>query len=126
MARSNVSSSLKELQAWRLVRRVNVLGDRRDHFETHKDVWAMFQIILDERKRREIDPTLALLGELVAEAKKDKAAGGEMRQRLESMHDFFDTMSRWYTQIRALPQGAMIKFVKLGSKVTKLMGAKTG
>src|SRR5271155_4591294 len=60
VARSNVSTSLKELQGWGIVRVVHVLGDRRDHFESMKDVWEMFQVVLTERKRREIDPTVAL------------------------------------------------------------------
>src|SRR5512146_2492959 len=70
VARSNVSTSLKELQSWRIVKLVHVLGDKRDHFETMRDVWEMFRIVLDERKRREIDPTVALLEECIAEAAK--------------------------------------------------------
>jgi DNA-binding transcriptional regulator GbsR (MarR family) len=66
VARSNVSNSLKELQNWGIVRIVHVLGDRRDHFESLKDVWEMFRIILDERKKRETDPTLHLLRDLAA------------------------------------------------------------
>src|SRR5437868_10507779 len=61
VARSNVSSSLRELQSWGIVRSAHVLGDRRDHFESLKDVWQMFQIIAEERKRREVDPTVAML-----------------------------------------------------------------
>src|SRR5882724_3971815 len=69
VARSNVSTSLRELQGWRIVRVVHVLGDRRDHFESTKDVWEIFRIVAEERKRREIDPTLAVLGECVQELK---------------------------------------------------------
>src|SRR5213083_2480720 len=65
VARSNVSTSLRELQSWGIVRVVHVLGDRRDHFESLKDVWEMFRIILEERKRREIDTTLRVLQECV-------------------------------------------------------------
>src|ERR1700748_2142446 len=68
VARSNVSTSLKELQGWGIVKMVHVLGDKRDHFESMKDVWEMFRIVLDERKRREIDPTVAMLRECIAEA----------------------------------------------------------
>src|SRR4051794_38465734 len=70
VARSNVSNSLRELQGWGIVRVVHVMGDRRDHFESMKDVWEMFRAVLDERKKRETDPTLAVLRESVAEAKK--------------------------------------------------------
>src|SRR5205809_273814 len=72
VARSNVSNSLKELQGWGIVKLVHVMGDRRDHFESLKEVWEMFRVVLDERKRREIDPTLRLLRECIAEAEKAK------------------------------------------------------
>ena len=81
VARSNVSTSLRELQAWGIVRVVHLLGDRRDHFETMEDAWQMFQVILEQRKRREIDPTVATLTELVAEA------GTERRGELSTPQD---------------------------------------
>ncbi len=74
VARSNVSTSLKELQGWGIVRLVHVLGDKRDHFESLKDVWEMFRIVMDERKKREFDPTMHMLHECLAEAEKDRAA----------------------------------------------------
>ena len=68
VARSNVSTSLRELQGWGIVRVVHVLGDRRDHFESLKDVWEMFRIVVEERTKREADPTLAMLRQAVAES----------------------------------------------------------
>src|SRR5687767_5406529 len=121
IARSNTSTSLRELQNWGIVRVVHVMGDRRDHFESLKDVWEMFQIILDERKRREIEPTLAILDECLAEAQASRG-DADVRARLEAMREFFSTMIRWYDDIRRLPTGAVIKFVKLGGKVRKLLG----
>src|SRR5687768_12764638 len=82
VARSNVSTSLKELQGWGIVKLVHVLGDKRDHFESLKDVWEMFRRVLDERKRREIDPTLALLRDCIAEAEKDKETDKYTEERL--------------------------------------------
>src|SRR5215467_8484371 len=87
VARSNVSTSLRELQGWGIVRVAHVLGDRRDHFESVKDVWEIFQIVSQERKRREIDPTLRVLQDCVAELQKNKADGAYTRQRLEEMLD---------------------------------------
>src|SRR5213593_772111 len=72
VARSNVSNSLRELQGWGIVKLVHVLGDKRDHFDSMKDVWEMFRVVLDERKKREIDPTLRILRECIEEAEKDK------------------------------------------------------
>src|SRR5204862_1963582 len=96
VARSNVSTSLKELQGWGIVKRVHVLGDQRDHFESMKDVWEMFRVVLDERKKREIDPTLAVLRTCIAEAEKDKATDAHTQQRLRDLAEFFEMTTAWY------------------------------
>src|SRR5271169_41686 len=82
VARSNVSTSLRELQGWGIVRVVHVLGDRRDHFESVKDVWEIFRIVSEERKRREIDPTLRVLRECVEELRGARGADDYTRERL--------------------------------------------
>ena len=122
VARSNVSNSLRELQGWGIVRVVHLLGDRRDHFESLKDVWEMFRIIVDERKKREADPTLAMLRSAVAEAKQPDAADAYTRKRLTEMLDFFESMTRWVEQTRKLPTPAVVRMVKMGDKLTKMLG----
>src|SRR5215470_1410873 len=82
VARSNVSNSLRELQSWRIVRLVHVLGDKRDHFESMRNVWEMFRVVLDERKRREIDPTIAVLEECIDEVGKGKDTDNHTEERL--------------------------------------------
>lgn len=120
VARSNVSTSLGELQSWGIIKSVPVMGDRRDHFESIQDVWELFRIVLDERKRREIDPTLALLRECLAEAEKSK--GDEhTREKLTELTRFFETMTSWYEQVRRLPTAAVMKFIKLGEKMIKTL-----
>src|SRR5947207_11476767 len=81
VARSNVSTSLRELQGWRIVRVTHIMGDRRDHFESMKDVWEMFRIIVDERQKREADPVLAMLRDAAVEAKKPGTADAYTRER---------------------------------------------
>src|SRR5688500_15693479 len=122
VARSNVSTSLRELQNWGIVRLTHVLGDRRDHFESMKDVWEMFRVILDERKKRETDPTLQMLRESVAEAKKSGAGDAYTRERLADMLSFFELMTTWYEQTRRMRTPAVVKFVKLGDKVARMLG----
>ena len=122
VARSNVSTSLKELQGWGIVKMVHVLGDKRDHFESLKDVWEMFRIVLDERKRREIDPTARILWECIEEAEQDKETDEYTEQRLRDLHNFFQTTTAWYTQVRQWPTTALVKFVKLGDRVLKALG----
>src|SRR6266478_1323121 len=117
VARSNVSTSLKELQGWGIVKLVHVMGDKRDHFESMKDVWEMFRVVLDERKKREIDPTLNMLRECIAEAEKDKATDKHTGQRLRELAGFFETTTAWYNQVRGWPGSTVTKFVKLGDRV---------
>ncbi len=122
VARSNVSNSLKELQGWGIVKRVHVMGDSRDHFESLKDVWEMFRIVLDERKKREIDPTQRMLRECIAEAEAGKGTSPYTSKRLRELSDFFDTTTAWYDQVRQWPAGALTKFVKMGDKIRRLLG----
>ena len=123
VARSNVSTSLKELQSWRIVKLVHVLGDKRDHFETMKDVWEMFRIVLDERKRREIDPTMTILVECLAEAARgDKETDEHTEERLRELHSFFEATTAWYAQVARLPASVLVKFLKAGDKVLKSVG----
>lgn len=125
VARSNVSTSLRELQGWGICKIVHKLGDRRDHFTTLQDVWEMYQIVMDERKRREIDPTTELLRELLAECEPKSSGGGGdtyTRKRLGEMLEFIDTMSTWYDQLRKLPRSAYVKMAQMGSKFLTLLG----
>ena len=122
VARSNVSTSLRELQNWKIVKVVHSMGDRRDHFESMKDVWEMFRVVLDERKKREIDPTVAMLRDCVAEIDKSGAKDEFTRERLAALRDFFQTMSGWYDQVDQLPTAGIMKFVQMGGKLRKLFG----
>ena len=122
VARSNVSTSLKELQSWRIVKLVHLLGDKRDHFESMKNVWEMFRIVLDERKRREIDPTVALLQECIAEAAANKERDACTEERLRELHRFFQTTTAWYLQVAKLPASALVRFLSAGDKVLKSLG----
>jgi DNA-binding transcriptional regulator GbsR (MarR family) len=124
VARSNVSTSLKELQSWGIVKMVHILGDKRDHFESMKDVWEMFRVVLNERKRREIDPTMQMLDECIADAEKNKATDEYTEQRLRDLREFFGTTSAWYSQVSQLPASGIVKFLKLGDKVLKTLHLK--
>jgi DNA-binding transcriptional regulator GbsR (MarR family) len=122
VARSNVSTSLRELQGWGIVKVVHVLGDRRDHFECMKDVWEMFNIVVEERKRREVDPTLAMLRASVAELESSGSTDTYTRERLREMLDFFETMTSFYAEIRRLPAGTLRQAARLRGKVRKVLG----
>ena len=122
VARSNASTSLRELQGWGLIRVVHVFGDRREHFETLKDVWEMFLIILRERKKRELDPTLAALHECAATAAAGKADTEHTTKRLKELIDFMGLTTSWADKAQALSPAAARKLFQVGDKVFRLVG----
>ena len=121
IARSNVSNSLKELMGWNLVRRVPILGDRRDHFEAESDIWELVTRIAIGRKAREIDPVMNMLRTALSEAESDRRVGHETRKRLAEMLDFTSSADRWFQQILGLPRGKLKTLMKLGGKVAQIL-----
>ena len=121
IARSNVSTSLKELQSWELVRLVHVAGDRRDHFEAKRDPWDMLMTIVEGRKRREIDPALEGIRACVAEAEADPDTPPEVMARLKGMLTFMEQLTGWYDQMRLVPRPVLIKLMSLGAKITRFI-----
>lgn len=123
VARSNVSNSLRELQNWGIIKIVHVFGDRRDHFESLKDVWEMFRIVLAERKKREIDPTLAVLQECLKDARREKASK-ETVDRLEGLLEFFESITSAYESLQHIPTANLKRLARMGQKITTLVGGK--
>jgi DNA-binding transcriptional regulator GbsR (MarR family) len=122
--RSHVSTSLRELQSWGIVKRVRVLGDRRDHFESLKDVWEMFARVVEERKRREMDPTLAMLREAAAELKKAGSRDKETEARIEAMLEFFTAASTWFGKLKEFPVSKLAALGKSGGGLWGLQKAR--
>src|SRR5205823_13937556 len=124
-ARSNVSTSLRELQGWGIVRVVHVLGDRRDHFESVKDVWEIFRIVAQERKRREIDPTLRVLQECVDELKRAGASSNYTRERLVEMLEFLTITSGLFDELVHMPVSTLRSVSRLKGKLKLLLASST-
>jgi DNA-binding transcriptional regulator GbsR (MarR family) len=124
VARSNVSTSIKELQSWNLVKLTHLLGDRRDHFETMKDPWELCSVILEGRKHREIDPMMSVLRECVLDAEEDDTTDPEVKLRIKEVLHFLETVTDWYEQVKRLPRPTLIKLIKLGAKIQGLIGGK--
>ncbi|HEV2747602.1 MAG TPA: MarR family transcriptional regulator [Allosphingosinicella sp.] len=126
MARSNVSNSLRELGGWKLVRRVPVFGDRRDHFEAETDLWEMVTRIAQGRKEREIDPAAAALRACLAEAEGDPRVSPVARKRLGEMENFISIVNRWYDQMQHVPAPKIMALMRMGAKVASLVGLGRG
>jgi DNA-binding transcriptional regulator GbsR (MarR family) len=121
VARSNVSTSLRELQGWGIVRVLHLIGDRRDHFESVKDVWEIFRIVAEERKRREIDPTLRVLQDCVNE-RAQGPNGAYTRERLEEMLEFLTTTSGLFDELIRIPADTLKKAARLRGKLKLFFG----
>jgi DNA-binding transcriptional regulator GbsR (MarR family) len=126
IARSNASTSLEELQSYRLVTLVHVIGDRRNYYEVKGDTWDIVQAIVDERKKREIDPTLGVLRDAKALADADAATPQEIRVRLEEMLGFIERMTGWYEQMRRVPRPTLQRLIRLGAGVVRFVSKKAG
>jgi DNA-binding transcriptional regulator GbsR (MarR family) len=121
MARSNVSNSMRELLAWKLIRRAPVLGDRRDHYEAETDLWQMVSRIAQGRKEREIDPAVSALRHVLDTAEGDPRVGNTARARLHELQSFVVTIDGWYDQMLTVPPAKIMALIKLGSRVVNLL-----
>lgn len=121
VARSNVSNSLKELQSWGLVKVVHVMGDRRDHFTALQDVWEIFRVVMEERKRREIDPTLSVMRECAIEGEQDAALDPATKARMDQVLEFLEMLAATYDDYKHLPPATLQKFLKMGGKVARFL-----
>ena len=122
-SRSNVSMGLKELQSWQLVRLQHLPGDRREYFSAPEDVWAIFQTLAAERRKREIDPTLSMLRDAMLaspEGEGDRHAQGRMRE----MHELIELATGWFDELQDLDRERLVALMQLGRKVGKLLDAR--
>lgn len=121
IARSNVSTSIRELLSWKLIRRVPIRGDRRDHFEAETDLWEIAMLIAAGRIRREIDPARLALQACAKAAKADEQVSPTALKRLAEMESFVTDLSSWYSDILTLPRSSIAALVKLGSRVARFL-----
>lgn len=121
VARSNVSTSIRELQSYGLVRMTHILGDRRDYFESLHDVWELFRVIIQQRKQRELNPTLTMLRSCVDEVDGEEQTDPVTKERIRNMLEFVETTNSWYEEINDIPTSTLTKLMALGKKITKLV-----
>jgi DNA-binding transcriptional regulator GbsR (MarR family) len=121
LARSNVSTALRELQSYGLVRMTHVLGDRRDYFESLHEVWELFRVIIDQRKQRELNPTLSMLRKCAIDVEAEDATDQITKQRIQSMLKFVEATSDWYEKIQGVPTSTLQKLMKLGAGITRFV-----
>ena len=122
-SRSNVSMGLKELQAWRLVRLRHQAGDRREYFEAPSDVWEIFRVLAEERRRREIEPTLSMLRNALLE-KPGSEAERHAQERMREMHELIDRLMKWFDDVQRLAPETAMQLMGMGAAVTRVLGLK--
>ncbi|HWW68626.1 MAG TPA: GbsR/MarR family transcriptional regulator [Duganella sp.] len=119
-SRSNVSMGLKELQSWRLVKLLHKPNDRREYFEPPKDIWDIFKALLEERRRREIEPTLSMLRDTLLETPSNEADRAA-QERMREMYNLIELSSSWFDDVQRLSPETLASLMKMGSKVKKLI-----
>lgn len=124
IARSNASTSLEELQTYRLVTLVHMIGDRRNYYEAKGDTWDVVQTIVDERKKREIDPTLAVLRAARDLGETDASTPQDVKDRVAEMLGFIERMTGWYEQMRRVPRPMLQRLIKMGAGVARLVSSR--
>lgn len=117
-SRSNVSMGLKELDSWRLTRAKYFQKDRKEYYTVPEDVWEIFRTLVEERKKREIDPTLSMLRDVII--KSPKASEAYSHAKMQEMHDLIEMMTGWYMDMHKMETDRLVNLLKLGSKVYKL------
>jgi len=122
-SRSNVSMGIKELQSWRLVRLQHLPGDRREYFSAPEDVWQIVRILAEERRRREIDPTLSVLRDLLME-KPGNEEDRRAQARLREMHELIELLTRWSDDVQKLNNEDLVQLLRLGGRVVRLLELK--
>jgi DNA-binding transcriptional regulator GbsR (MarR family) len=122
IARSNVSMGVKELLSWDLVQITHVLGDRRDFFVAQHDPWEIIRVIIEGRKKREIDPTLGVLRQFATQLETDRETPQAVKERILGQLEFLETMTHWYDSIKNMPRKTLLKMMRLGHKIAKVIG----
>ncbi|MEP6790859.1 MAG: GbsR/MarR family transcriptional regulator [Ramlibacter sp.] len=122
-SRSNVSMGLKELQAWRLVRLKHQSGDRREYFEAPGDVWEIFRVLAEERRRREIEPTLSMLRMALLEEPSTDAER-HAQERMRQMHGLIDRLMTWFDDVQKLAPETAMQLMGMGATVAKALEFK--
>ena len=123
LSRGSVSMGLKELASWNLVQLRHLPGDRRDYYETPRDVWAIFRTLVEERKKREIDPTLSMLRGLLIDPANDPA-DRYAQERIGAMHEQIELLTDWYAEMRRLDNERLLQLLRLGERVVKALEFK--
>lgn len=123
ISRSNVSMSLRELQTWNLVLLRHKPDDRRDFFTTPDDVWQILRTLAEERKKREVDPTLSVLREILMQHPASEAER-HAQVRMGEMYGLIERLTHWYEDVKQLETERLATLLSLGAKVTKLLEAK--
>jgi DNA-binding transcriptional regulator GbsR (MarR family) len=122
IARSNVSVGLKELLSWNLVHVTQTLGDRRDFFLAQHDPWEVVRVIVEGRKRRELDPTINFLKDCVKELESHGETPSHVKQQIMGQLEFMETVMDWYESIKGLPRKTLLKMMRMGQRIAKVIG----
>ena len=120
ISRGNVSMGIKELQSWRLLKIHHIPGDRKEYFSPAGSILELARRVLEERVRREVEPTLTLLRDLLIETP-GGSAERHAQSKMREIHDLLETGTQWANEIQTLSTDSLQTLLKLGTGVGKLL-----
>jgi len=100
----------------------HLAGDRNDYFESIHDVWELFRVIIEQRKQKELSPTLKMLKECSIAIEEEDRAHQVTRDRIHNMYSFVTSINNWYEKIKSISNATLQKIMSLGNAITKLVG----
>lgn len=125
IARSNVSTAIKELQGWKLIKVSRELGDRRDHFTAIEDLFDLVRAVVEGRREREFVPTMEALREVEKTANADGETPEAVARRIKETLEMMEAFDAWYRDIARLPRGAQMAMLRAGGALARVL-PKTG
>ena len=123
LSRSNVSMGLHELKSWELVISQLLPGDRREYFSTPKDVWAIFRTLAEQRRKREVDPTLSMLRSALM-AQPGNETDRHAHERMGEMLAFIELITGWFDDVQSLERDTLMQLMRLGEGVRRVLEVK--
>ncbi|MTI09408.1 GbsR/MarR family transcriptional regulator [Curvivirga aplysinae] len=118
-SRSNVAMGLKELASMNLVMLKHIPADRKDYYGTHDDIWDIVRNLVEERRRREIEPTLTMLRSVIME-KPSSEQEKHAQEKMQEMHDLIEMLTDWYEEMNKVDTERLVNLLKMGAKIYNL------
>ena len=124
ISRGNASTALRALVDWGVVYREHQPGDRKDYFTAAGSIWDLARTVFEERRKRELDPTLSLLRQLLLNEPQDEQEA-QAQEKIQEVYSLLELLEEFANTLSKLEHDDLLKLMKLGSGIVKLLEFKS-